>query len=149
MIIKVDKQNINKASKVHAISWQESHHKFCSEDFILLHTPKRQQEYIQKKIDKGYEFYLLMKEIPVGVISISPESVIEDLYILPEHQKKGYGSQLLTFAISKCKACPKLWILENNQNAKRLYKKMGFCETGNVNCSGKLSEIEMEWRKRL
>ena len=43
----------------------------------------------------------------------------------------GYGTQLLQFAIGQCKGTPTLWILENNLNAVRFYRRMGFEKTGN------------------
>ena len=68
---------------------------------------------------------MLVEDIPVGVISVR-ESLIEDLYILPDKQKMGYGTKLLRYAIEQCTGIPTLWILENYFNAKRLYHKMGF-----------------------
>lgn len=144
VIIDVDQFNIEEAAKIHSISWKESHRAFCNVDFINKHTSKHQKEYIQKKINNGYQFYMLIADIPVGIISISSESVIEDLYVLPNKQNKGFGSQLLRFAISKCTACPRLWILENNTDARRLYERVGFHPTGKVNRGiGKLDEIEL------
>ena len=32
--------------------------------------------------------------------------------------------------MSQCPGIPKLWILENNIDAERLYRRMGFIETG-------------------
>ena len=85
---------------------------------------------------------MLVEDRPVGVVSITG-SLIEDLYILPEMQNKGYGTELLKYAISLCPGVPTLWILENNENAARLYRRMGFQETGKVNAiTNKLAEIE-------
>ena len=52
--------------------------------------------------------------------------------VLPEEQNKGYGTQLLTFAVGKCTKAPTLWILSTNNRAKRLYERNGFQPTGNV-----------------
>ena len=85
---------------------------------------------------------MLVKDRPVGVVSVT-DSLIEDLYILPEMQNKGYGTELLQFAIAQCPDVPTLWILENNVNAARLYRRLGFKETGKVNAiTDKLAEIE-------
>ena len=71
------------------------------------------------------------------------ENLIEDLYVFPSEQNKGYGTVLLRFACSKCKDSPTLWILENNSNAARLYRREGFSETGRRNPIDKgLDEIE-------
>ena len=49
MIVAVDETNLFQAAVIHSISWKESHRSFCAPDFIEMHTPERQQEYIRKK----------------------------------------------------------------------------------------------------
>ncbi len=141
-IVEVDETNTFDAAKVHSLSWQESHRAFCNADFVALHTPERQREYLLSKLKNGYKLFMLLDAEPVGIVSVK-ESLIEDLYVLPEKQNKGYGSALLEFACAKCAGTPTLWILENNVNAARLYRRLGFTETGrrNVVTTG-LDEIE-------
>ena len=55
-------------------------------------------------------------------------SLIEDLYVLPDMQNMGYGTKLLQYSIDQCADTPTLWILENNSNARRLYQRMGLEE---------------------
>lgn len=82
---------------------------------------------------------------PTGIVSVK-DSLIEDLYILPQKQRMGYGTKLLQFAMEQCTDNPTLWILENNSNAKRLYYKMGFQETGRINMiTDELNEIELSY----
>ena len=82
---------------------------------------------------------------PTGIVSVK-DSLIEDLYILPQKQRMGYGTKLLQFAMEQCTGTPSLWILENNSNAKRLYQKMGFQETGRINMiTDELNEIELSY----
>lgn len=143
MIVPVDEANIFQAAMVHSVSWQDSHHSFCSPDFIKLHTPEHQQEYLKAKMNNGSKCYMLVQEKPIGIVSVT-DSLIEDLYIFPNMQNKGYGTELLQFAIGKCKDTPTLWILENNVHAERLYRKMGFKETGRINVvTNGLNEIEL------
>ena len=145
MIEIVDEKNIALAAQIHSISWRESHKDFCESAFIDSHTAERQQKYIADKIKNGSIFFLLYDDESkkaVAVVSIQ-ESLIEDLYVLPEAQNKGFGSTLLRYAISKCKSTPTLWILENNTNAERLYRRFGFVETGKRNAiTNRLDEIE-------
>ena len=82
---------------------------------------------------------------PTGIVSVK-DSLIEDLYILPQKQRMGYGTKLLQFAMEQCTDNPTLWILENNSNAKRLYHKMGFQKTGRINMiTDELNEIELSY----
>ena len=104
-IVEVDETNIFDAAKVHSVSWQESHRAFCKTDFVALHTPERQREYLFEKLKNGYKLFMLLDKEPVGVVSVK-ECLIEDLYVLPEKQNKGYGSALLEFACAKCAGTP-------------------------------------------
>ena len=143
-IIPVDRTNILQAATVHLISWKESHRAFCTPDFIRKHTLERQREYLQNKMNGGTKVFMLMDGKPVGIVSVTG-SLIEDLYILPEMQNRGYGTKLLQFAISLCTDMPVLWILENNAGAERLYRRMGFRETGKrISIAAGLDEIELQ-----
>ncbi|MBR3239369.1 MAG: GNAT family N-acetyltransferase [Oscillospiraceae bacterium] len=142
-IILVDKTNILQAALIHSIAWQESHRAFCAPDFIEKHTPERQREYLRSKMSDGTRVFMLVDEKPVGIVSITG-SLIEDLYVLPDMQNRGYGTELLRFAIGLCTAIPALWILENNAGARRLYHRMGFRETGRRHSiTDGLDEIEL------
>ena len=142
MIVSVNHSNIRDAAVIHSVSWQESHRSFCSADFVAQHTPDRQEKYLQQKIDDGSRVFMLIEQEPVGIVSLTG-SMMEDLYVLPEYQNRGYGSRLLCFAIGQCAATPTLWILENNYRAAELYRKNGFRETGKRNTiTDGLDEIE-------
>ncbi len=129
MIISADETNLFQAAAVHSVSWKEAHRSFCSGAFVELHTPERQREYLREKMAHGSRLYLLVEEEPVGIVSVTGNR-IEDLYVLPEKQNRGYGTKLLRYAMEQCAGTPTLWILENNANAERLYRRMGFRPTG-------------------
>ncbi len=130
MIVPVNQSNIRDAAVVHSVSWQESHRSFCAAEFVALHTPERQEEYLRSKMEDGSRVFMLTDGKPVGIVSVK-DSLIEDLYVLPEYQNRGYGSELLRYAVGRCGGTPSLWILENNDRARSLYLKAGFRETGN------------------
>ena len=142
MIVPVDETNLLQAATIHSISWKESHRAFCTPDFIETHTPDRQREYLRNKMNNGTKLYMLIEEKPIGVVSVT-KGLIEDLYILPDMQNMGYGTKMLLYAIGQCADTPTLWILENNINAERLYRRIGFKETGRKNAiTNRLDEIE-------
>ena len=146
MIVPVDKTNLHDAAAVHAAAWQESHRAFCTPAFVEAHTTERQAAYLQRKLDAKSRLFLLIEEKPVGVVSVT-ENLIEDLYVLPEEQGKGYGTKLLRFAIGVSTGTPTLWILENNTRARRLYERLGFAEMGNRHSvPNGLDEIEFALR---
>ncbi len=124
------------------MSWRASHANFCAPVFVAAHTTERQRAYLLRKMDCGSRFFLLCAPEPVGIVSVTG-SVIEDLYVLPSQQRRGYGTALLHYAMQECEDRPVLWVLENNRRALRLYEREGFRPTGRVNCEhGPLAEIE-------
>ena len=142
MIVPVNETNLLQAATIHSISWKESHRAFCTPDFIETHTPDRQREYLRNKMNNGTKLYMIVEEKPIGVVSVT-KGLIEDLYILPDMQNMGHGTKLLLYAVGQCTDTPTLWILENNINAERLYRRIGFKETGRKNAiTNRLDEIE-------
>ena len=129
-IIKVDEASIAEAGRVHSESWKESHRSFCSAEFVEKHTPAAQADYLHREMNTGKIIYILIDNYPVGIVSVYG-SLIENLYVLPSEQRKGYGPLLLDYAIRHCTGTPCLWILNNNEGAYRLYSKNGFKATGN------------------
>ena len=93
--------NIATAAEIHAISWRESHKSFCSKEFVDAHTTERQMKYIENEIKNGKQFYILMDAGAKGIVSIK-DNLIENLYVLPSEQRKGYGTKLLKYAEEKC-----------------------------------------------
>ncbi len=145
MIQPVTPSNLMQAAAIHAESWQASHREICTPEFLALHTPERQARYLASEMEKGARLYLLTEEKPVGIVSVH-DSRIENLYVLPSEQNKGYGTRLLTFAMQQCTDCPTLWILNTNTGAKRLYERHGFQPTGNtVQHTGGLYELELQF----
>ena len=139
----VTEQNIADAGRIHSESWKESHRSFCSAEFVERHTLTAQAEYLRREMDAGKRVYMLIDEYPVGIVSVNG-SLIENLYVLPSEQRKGYGSKLLHYAIQQCSGTPCLWILNTNEGAYRLYSRKGFKETGRrKQLSGQLAEIEL------
>lgn len=142
MIVPVNLSNIDQAARIHAVSWQASHRAFCAAAFLALHTPEHQKQYLLGKMQNGSRVFMLIDTEPAGVVSVIG-SLIEDLYVLPEMQNRGYGTALLKFAVAQCAETPTLWILENNTGAELLYTRLGFQKTGRTNAiTEKLAEIE-------
>lgn len=144
MIQLVTNDNLYQAAVIHSAAWKQSHSSFCTPEFVAIHTPEHQMGYLNSVLEKGAKLYMLVvSEIPVGIVSVLG-GLIENLYVLPEEQGKGYGTQLLQFAVESCEGHAKLWVLNNNLGARRLYERIGFAATGEViRLSETLAEIEM------
>ena len=142
--VEVTEQNIADAGCIHSKRWKESHRSFCSAEFVEKHTPAAQVDYLRRETVAGKHIYILIDEYPVGIVSVQGD-LIENLYVLPSEQRKDYGTQLLEFAIQKYLGTPKLWILNINEGAYRLYTNHGFKETGDrKQLNDHLYEFEMK-----
>jgi len=143
-IMPVGEDRLRDATEVHAKSWREAHQTVCSPTFLETHTAERQEAYLRSKLESGSRLFLLtVNGQPVGTVSLKGDE-IADLYVLPEEQGKGYGSKLLSFVIGQTHGTPRLWILENNAGAERLYRRFGFRPTGRRTVHpGGVDEIEM------
>lgn len=140
----VTENNLEVAAQVHAESWRESHKAICSAEFVDAHTTARQMEYIRNEMRSGKAFYLLTLDLPRGIVSVQ-DDLIENLYVLPSEQRKGYGTMLLRYAESLCSGRPRLWILNQNQGAYSFYQSMGYRLTGRCHIlTDTLSELELE-----
>lgn len=145
MIIEVNEgAMLAAAARIHSESWRESHRSFCSAEFIEKHSPEHQLAYLRDELEVGKRLFVLLEPEPVGIVTIWG-SLIENLYILPGEQRKGYGVKLLSFAERQCHSRPVLWVLNNNSGAIDFYEKHGYALTGKSNAiSDKLSELEMK-----
>ena len=131
MIKQVTQEDIMQAATIHSESWKESHKQICSPEFLANPYPRTAKKLSGSRNCKGAQLYMLIDQKPVGIVSVRG-SLIENLYVLPDEQNKGYGTQLLLFAVEKCAESPSLWILSTNDGAKRLYERNGFEPTGNI-----------------
>lgn len=139
----VTEANIRVAAEIHAESWRESHKSFCSPAFIKAHTTETQIEYIRKELSQSKVFYLLYLDSPKGIVSLKG-NLIENLYVHPSEQRKGYGTQLLRYVEGLCSDRPTLWVLSNNQSAISFYHQEGYEFTGNRReLRSDLAELEM------
>ena len=144
-IEEVTEQTLSAAGYVHAESWRASHRDICPPDFVAAHTAQAQTEYLRQEMAQGKRLFLLTDGEQVGIVTVWG-SLIENLYVLPGRQGRGYGSRLLKFAMAQCQGAPTLWVLNSNENAHRLYLRHGFQQTGVIKYLNEtLLERELRW----
>lgn len=72
------------------------------------------------------EIYVAVKEDKlVGFVGLRPHE-LSFIYVDPDFQKQGIGSELMKVAVSLLEKPAKLDVFTNNVAAKSLYKKYGF-----------------------
>lgn len=106
------------------------------------------ENFLHEKLNGGCKIYLNFSENkPLGIVGIAPDDEICLLYVLPNEQEKGCGSELLEYAIKLCEK-PWLTVLETNLNAIKFYEKRGFIFDGEKDISSKkrISEYKYVYR---
>ncbi len=121
----VTEENFEDAAAVYAASWKESHKAVCSPAFL---ESRDCRGFLRRERETGKAIYLLTDKEPCGIVSVAGDC-IENLYVLPRLQNRGYGTRLLRFAAGLCQR-PYLTALSSNDRAIALYRRLGFRETG-------------------
>jgi ribosomal protein S18 acetylase RimI-like enzyme len=115
----------------------------ASEDALAHIFPPMQHPYPASAVarrwrrvlrDRLMHAYLLeVRESPVGYVAFDGDTV-HHLGIVPEQQRRGYGSALLEFACLEIFAAGAAeafcWVLTDNHVARAFYRAQGWSETG-------------------
>lgn len=74
--------------------------------------------------------YLLLneKQLAVGTVTLKNHEICR-LFVLPAHQKKGYGRRLMDFAEQKIFECTDICRFDASLPAKAIYIKRGYRES--------------------
>lgn len=120
-------------------------------DFFLQH---HNPENIRADIEAGIVFLLKEGNENIGTVTVK-ENAVNRLFILPEYQKKGYGTKLMDFAEKTISAKYEEIILDASLPAKRMYEKRGYektesheiqTENGDYLCYDVMKKAADAWR---
>lgn len=113
-----------------------------------IHSFESHVHFLDQVLPKDYQIYLAFEgEEVVGLVVFS-ENELNQLYVAPEHQGKGIGKQLLSFAKAHSGGSLLLYTFEVNKNAQRFYEKQGFVEIGRgYENEENLPDIKYEWKE--
>jgi ribosomal protein S18 acetylase RimI-like enzyme len=94
-----------------------------------------QQEYFRQNFDPDKDHVIVLDGRDVGVISTGrkdDEIFLSKIYIAPEYQGRGIGTQLITSILDEAldRRLPVTLQLLKINPAKRLYERLGFVEVG-------------------
>ena len=91
------------------------------------HTPEEDRGHFEGEVYDNSNLYGVHEDQALmGFIGLKP-GWVEKLYILPQHQGRGLGRQLLEFAKARDTELS-LWTFERNRLARRFYEASGFTE---------------------
>ena len=89
-----------------------------------LHTPEEDQWFFRERVFKTCEVWGAFDGAMRGIIAFR-EGWIDQLYVLPEAQRRGVGKDLLQVAQNAFDRL-QLWTFQRNASARRFYEARGF-----------------------
>jgi len=121
--------------------WQSAYREIIPEAYLNNMSAKKAQwveKYRKKLTDPGdCEYYCAMhggRMIGFLIINQTHSENFWAIYLLEEFWGKGYGTEMLAFAIDKLKCAGHeqicLWVFEENDRARRFYEKHHFVFDG-------------------
>ena len=140
----INQHNIDVASIIFSESWQYSHREIVTEEFCLSFTPDRQKNKLQQHMLKGHGCFIgfdNQKAVGILILDYNANEIIS-IYISPDLLQRGYGGQLITFALDKLDREREIYliVMNVNENARKFYEKIGF------EFSGEKKELSVEKR---
>ena len=107
------------------------------------------RHYFQKQILKNNQIWVVESQnYPVGFMAMNNDFV-DQLYIDPDHQRRGIGRSLLTLARELSPEHVWLYTLQVNTSAREFYEKNGFvAEKFGISPPPESEpDVEYHWRK--
>jgi ribosomal protein S18 acetylase RimI-like enzyme len=91
----------------------------------LTHTADEVRAWIASIVLVGYEAWVAEVGGRVAAMMVLRGESLDHLYVLPEHQRHGVGTQLLAHAKGRRRTL-RLYAFESNEPARDFYEKHGF-----------------------
>ena len=107
------------------------------------------RDYFQKHIVKNNQIWVVESQnYPVGFMAMNNDFV-DQLYIDPDHQRRGIGRSLLNLAQERSPEHVWLYTLQVNVSARKFYEKNGFvAEKFGISPPPESEpDVEYHWRK--
>ena len=113
-----------------------------------LHTPAEDRAFFQSRVFAGCEVWGAINRELVGFIAFR-EGWVDQLYVLPQWQGRGWGQALLQTAKAASTSL-QLWTFQRNMPARRFYERQGFVAVQETDGSGndeREPDILYRWQK--
>jgi len=108
------------------------------------------RDYFQKQIIKNNQIWVVVSQnYPVGFMAMNNDFV-DQLYIDPDHQRRGIGRSLLDLARERSPEHVWLYTLQVNASARAFYEKNGFvAEKFGISPPPESEpDVEYHWRRK-
>jgi GNAT superfamily N-acetyltransferase len=123
-------------------SWVAAYTGIIPDEAIAEKNSKRSAMWRKTLAGEHNQYIAFCGAIPAGLLGIHPSrdadmphaGEIGAVYLHPDFIGKGYGRQIMDFAVTELKnrgfSVITLWVLEKNIHARRFYEKCGFRPDG-------------------
>jgi ribosomal protein S18 acetylase RimI-like enzyme len=91
-----------------------------------LHTPEEDRWFMREVVLQDEVWVADVDGRPVGFVALGSRAgstYLQHLYVLPEHQRNGVGSELMAHAKAQRPDGFRLWVFQRNEGARRFYEK--------------------------
>lgn len=110
-----------------------------TEQVVYMLGKFQSKEAIARQITEGYQYTLWFTNSPIGYLSLLHKTdclFISKIYLLQQERGKGYGKQMMEYAMAEAKAgshsCIRLTVNKYNSNTISAYEKLGFVKKREV-----------------
>ncbi len=93
-----------------------------------LHTPEEDRWFMRDVVLKDEVWVAEVDGRPVGFVALGSRAgavYLQHIYVLPEYQRLGVGTELMTHAKARRPDGFRLWVFQRNEGARRFYEKHG------------------------
>lgn len=94
-----------------------------------LHTPEEDRSFLREMVLPNEEVWVIERDAQiVGFAALGSRQdvdYLQHIYVGPEHQGRGVGSELFTHAKKRRPAGFRLWVFQRNEGARRFYERHG------------------------
>lgn len=126
-IVKATEQDFNEVRRITQITISEVYPKYYPSGAVEFFKNHHNDNNILDDIKDGIVYVLQDGDCYVGTVTIKNND-INRLFVLPEHQHKGYGRSLLDFAEAEILKKYDEILLDASLPAKAIYLKRGYLE---------------------
>lgn len=135
-IIRATIEHVDMVGYVHSNAWKSTYQNIFSKEYLETDTiNKRKEEFMDSLDNNNIQYYLVTEnDNAIGIVKlVTKDNICEisSIYFLKKYRNKGYGTETINYLKKKYHNYRiVLWVLKNNLNARRFYKKNQFVETG-------------------
>lgn len=149
-ICKATVKDAEALGRIHSRTWQAAYAGIIPDEFLIQLTSESRAAFFKQKLlepavpGKLSDNYIALdQDAPVGLLALHTAPDIDvtpgtggiaALYVLPEHQGKGFGRSLMDYGVNRLKETGHtgviLWVLEQNTKAIRFYERYGYVFDG-------------------